>query len=73
MIPRRNVTKKKQTRLGNFFWGGGGGGNKVHYGRCASGVFWVYGITFHRKKNIRQMIGLSIECFLILKKQTINL
>ena len=73
MIPRRNV-KKKQTRLGNFFLGGGGvGGNKVHYGRCASGVFWVYGITFHRKKNIRQMIGLSIECFLILKKQTINL
>ena len=64
--------KKKQTRLGNFFFWGGGG-NKVHYGRCASGVFWVYGITFQRKKNIRQMIGLSIECFLILKKQTINL
>ena len=50
MIPRRNV-KKKQTRLGNFFFGGGVGGNKVHYGRCASGVFWVYGITFHRKKK----------------------
>ena len=25
MIPRRNVKKKKQTRLGNFFFGGGGG------------------------------------------------
>ena len=73
MIPRRNVKKKTNT-LRQFFLGGGGvGGNKVHYGRCASGVFWVYGITFHRKKNIRQMIGLSIECFLILKKQTINL
>ena len=73
MIPRRNVKKKKTNTVRQFFWGGGVGENKVHYGRCASGVFWVYGITFHRKKNIRQMIGLSIECFLILKKQTINL
>ena len=49
------------------------GANKVHYGRFATGVLWVYGTTFHRKKNIRQIIGLSIECFLILKKQTNNL
>ena len=70
MIPRRNVKKTNTVRQ---FFLGAGGGNKVHYGRCASGVFWVYGITFHRKKNIHQMIGLSIECFLILKKQTINL
>ena len=67
---------KKKKRLGKFFFVGGGGGvvaNKVHCGRFATGVLWVYGTTFHRKKNIRQIIGLSIECFLILKKQTNNL
>ena len=67
--------KKKQKPVRQIFlWGGGGvGANKVHYGRFATGVLWVYGTTFHRKKNIRQIIGLSIECFLILKKQTNNL
>ena len=38
-MPRRN----EKQRLCNFFGGEGGGGwrgeNKVHYGRCASGVY----------------------------------
>lgn len=69
------MKRKKKKRLGKFFFVGGWGveANKVHYGRFATGVLWVYGTTFHRKKNIRQIIGLSVECFLILKKQTNNL
>ena len=27
-----------------FFLGGGGVGNKVHYGKCASGVYYFCGI-----------------------------
>ena len=36
VIPRRN----EKQRLCNFFfvWGGGGGGDKVHHGKCGSGV-----------------------------------
>ena len=73
---KKNIKKKlkKRKRLGNFFFFLGGGGiNKVHSGRFATGVLWVYGTTFYRKENFPKIIGLSIECFLILKKQTNNL
>ena len=81
VIPRRNekkykkkIKKKKTVRqFFFFFFGGGGGINKVHSGRFATGVLWVYGTTFYRKENFPKIIGLSIECFLILKKQTNNL
>jgi len=68
MTKKKKKKKKKKGGGGNFFGGGGGGGgggaNKVHYGRCASGVLWVYGITFHGTKNIRQMIRIVNWVFL---------
>ena len=45
-MPRRN---EKQRLRKVLFLGGGRGGNKVHYGKCASGVLERLGITFTSK------------------------
>ena len=46
-MPRRN--EKQRLRKVLFLGGGGRGGNKVHYGKCASGVLERLGITFTSK------------------------